>query len=211
MKKNYWILWILCAALLFSACSEGYEAVLSGSSVEDSSGGPDDVSVSDVQNTPDPGAPVRAVPLIWVYVCGAVNHPGVYQLAEGSRVCEALQCAGGLKEDADERSLNQAQVLEDGQQIIVLTVEETKNTGSGTAAGSGSGSNAGGSSGNAKVNINTAGREELMTLPGIGEARAEAIIAYREENGAFQSAEEIMKIEGIKEKSYAKLQDKICV
>lgn len=229
MKKEYWILWILCAALAFCACSGGYEVVL-----------PDSEGTSELSGTPAPsgsyeetenadetasGSPddtdensCRAIPLICVYVCGAVARPGVYRLPEGSRVYEALQAAGGLSEEADAKSLNQAQLLEDGQQITVLTAEEVKNgvkTGTGTAGGT-SGSGVGGGAGSsgteaAKVNLNTATKEELMTLPGVGEARAEAIIAYRDENGGFKSAEDIMKIEGIKEKSYAKLQDKICV
>jgi competence protein ComEA len=234
MKRKYWILWILSAAFIFTACSDGYQVVVAGSSpaaVEESAGNSSsedekkslsgDASSGDGgkemrDSSADSGRTVYASPLIFVYVCGAVNQPGVYQLAEGSRVCDALRCAGGLREDADDKSLNQAQVLSDGQQITVLTEEEAKNSGNtGPVAGqSGDGLSGGESSGtvpDAKVNINTAGKEELMTLPGVGEARAEAIIAYREENGGFRSAEDIMKIEGIKEKLYAKLQDKICV
>jgi competence protein ComEA len=245
MKRKYWILWIVCAAFLFTACSKSYQAVVAGSSpaglaeLPGGSGGSAEGGSSgrfaegkSSGGTPESGSSgggragavsadsgshaARPVPLIWVYVCGAVNQPGVYQLAEGSRVCDALRCAGGLRGDADDRSLNQAQVLGDGQQITVLTAEEAKSGGSVPAgAGTdGSGTPGSGSSGagsDAKVNINTAGKDELMTLPGVGEARADAIIAYREENGGFKSAEDIMKIEGIKEKSYAKLQDKICV
>ena len=142
---------------------------------------------------------------IWVYVCGAVHHPGVYELPEGSRVFEALAAAGGLTEDAEERSLNQASLLSDGEQITVYTREEIE--GQGGIPGPAAAEAAGASSG--KVNLNTAGKEELMTLSGIGESRAGAIIRYREQNGPFTSIEEIMQIDGIKEKSFEKIKEHI--
>lgn len=154
----------------------------------------------------------------YVYVCGAVNAPGVYELPEGSRVYEAIAMAGGMTGEADGRSLNQAAEVSDGQQITVYTREEAaefqKNgSGDGTAgqaAGSGGNLSAGVPE-KAKVNINTAGREELMTLHGIGAARADAILAYREQHGAFSRIEDIMNVEGIKEKAFAKIRDDIVV
>lgn len=154
----------------------------------------------------------------YVYVCGAVNAPGVYELPEGSRVYEAIAMAGGMTGEADGRSLNQAAEVSDGQQITVYTREEAaefqKN-----GSGDGTAGQAAGSEGNlsagepekAKVNINTAGREELMTLHGIGAARADAILAYREQHGAFSRIEDIMNVEGIKEKAFAKIRDDIVV
>lgn len=149
---------------------------------------------------------------IYVHVCGAVQVPGVYELAEGSRVYQALAAAGGLTEDADERYLNQAGLLEDGQQVLVYTREEI-------AAGVVNGNqnqdqvqNSRGESengGSGKVNLNTADKDQLLTLPGIGDTRAEAILAYRAANGNFASIEEIMNVEGIKEKMYEKLKDYI--
>lgn len=138
-----------------------------------------------------------------IYICGAVANPGVYTLPEGSRVYELIEAAGGLLEDADNRVLNQAGVLQDGQQIVVYTKEEAEDlpvpdSAAGTVA-----------SDEGKVNLNTANAEKLMTLSGIGEARAQAIIAYREQNGGFQSIEEIMEIEGIKEKLFEKIREQI--
>ena len=150
------------------------------------------------QETPETAEPGS----IWVYVCGAVYCPGVYELPEGSRVYEALAAAGGLTEEAEERSLNQASLLTDGQQILVYTEEEIQNMGG--AAGT-----AGDASGSGRVNLNTAGMEELMTLSGIGESRAQAILMYREQYGPFTSIEEIMNIDGIKEKSFAKIKEYI--
>ncbi len=154
----------------------------------------------------------------YVYVCGAVNAPGVYELPAGSRVYEAIAMAGGMTGEADGRSLNQAAQVADGQQITVYTREEAeklqKNGSSAAMAGqdAGSGGNlSAGESEKAKVNINTAGREELMTLHGIGAARADAILAYREQHGAFSRIEDIMNVEGIKEKAFAKIRDDIVV
>lgn len=143
---------------------------------------------------------------IWVYVCGAVQSPGVYELPAESRVFEALEAAGGTRKDAELRLLNQAAFLTDGEQITVLTAEEVETAGGVPAAGAEK-EEAGAFSG--KVNLNTAGREELMTLSGIGEARAAAIIAYREAHGPFSSPEEIMNIEGIKEKAFSKIKEEI--
>ena len=144
--------------------------------------------------------------MIWVYVCGAVRVPGVYQLPAEGRVYQALDAAGGVTENAELRSLNQAALLKDGEQITVYTVQEIENAGGMQAPNPGLQN---GSAGSGKININTAGQEELMKLSGIGEVRAQAIIKYREENGPFTAIEEIMNIEGIKEKSFSKIKDEI--
>ena len=133
--------------------------------------------------------------LLTVYICGEVRRPGVYTLDETARIEDLVNAAGGALPDADLSRINLAQKLTDGQQVIVYA----KNAGD---AGAGTGS-AG------KVNLNLADKEELMTLPGIGEARAESILAYREEIGWFQSPEELMNISGIKEKMYEKIADRI--
>lgn len=135
----------------------------------------------------------------YVDVGGAVKNPGVYRLKSGSRVYEAIQMAGGLNENADVRNLNQAAAVSDGEKIYICTIEEQQTIiqSDNTADG--------------KVNINTASRDELMTLPGIGESKADAIIAYRQENGNFSSPEEIKNISGIKEGVYSKIADSIKV
>lgn len=146
---------------------------------------------------------------ICVHVCGAVVTSGVYRLPSGSRLYEAVLAAGGLREDADDTSLNQASVVEDGQQIYVPTKEEVQN---GTFKEvSDEGSKAGAGEVEGKVNINTADKEQLMTLRGIGESKATAIINYRETQGSFQSIEELMQIEGIKEGVFQKIRDMITI
>lgn len=151
----------------------------------------------------------------YVHVCGAVQNPGVYPVEPGMRIYEAISLAGGLTENADADWLNQAETMEDGQQIYVYTTEETaqlRQSGSWPDRDSPSGGAeaAKGSSDN-KINLNTATKEELTTLPGIGEARAEAVIAYREEHGGFGSIEEIQNISGIKTAVFSKIKDKITV
>ncbi len=140
---------------------------------------------------------------VYVYVCGAVKSPGVYQLKSGARVYEAIAAAGGMTGDAVEGQVNLAEVVTDAQQIYVPDASEMEASASGTA-----------SQGTAEVsdglvNINTADATQLMTLPGIGEAKAAAIIAYREENGPFAAPEDIMNVSGIKQGSYEKFKSLI--
>lgn len=151
---------------------------------------------------------------IWIHVCGQVVSPGVYELAPGSRVYEAIEAAGGLLEEAASDALNMAMELTDGQQLRVPTREEAEAIGAifdpSSCLGAQSIPGARGS-GEGRINLNTAGKEELMQLSGIGEARAEAIVAYRTEHGPFRRIEDIMKVSGIKEAAFEKIRDDITV
>lgn len=133
---------------------------------------------------------------IFVYVCGAVECEGVYELPEGSRVYEAIAAAGGFREDAAVTEINQAEVLKDEVQIYVPTEEEVKK---------------GQASKDGKINLNTATKAELMTLSGIGETKADSIIRYREEHGKFQSIEDIKNIDGIKDGLFERIKNSITV
>ena len=127
--------------------------------------------------------------VVYVHVCGQVNVPGVYELPKGSRIYEAVAAAGGMTKQAAGERLNQAATVEDGQQIYVLSKEEAAKNAepAGGEAGVLDASIPGmPQAGDGKVNLNTATAEELMTLSGIGEAKAEAILRYREEHGGFQ-------------------------
>lgn len=143
---------------------------------------------------------------ICVFVCGQVTEPGVYELPEGSRVYQAVAAAGGFLDTAAADWLNQAEPIQDGQKIYVPTLEEA---GAMTTEQGASGTSGEGTDG--RVNLNTASREELMTLTGIGEKKADAIIQYRESQGGFQSVDELMQVEGIKEATYNKIKDKIAI
>ena len=142
-----------------------------------------------------------------VYVCGAVRQPGVYYVA-GSAIREtAVQMAGGFTDDADVTYVNLAQTVVAGEQIYIPTMEERDTDGT-PVQDAPAGTNV---ETDGKININTAGKDALMTLPGIGESKADAIIAYREAQGKFQNTEELMNIRGIKEGIYNKIKDLIIV
>ena len=140
-----------------------------------------------------------------MYICGAVNTPGVYELDKDARVFEAIRSAGGMTDEAAPDAINQARVVSDGEQIYVPTAEEAESQGTGVEG------TVTESAVDDKVNINTAGKDELMTLTGIGEAKAGSILRYREENGRFESIEELMEIEGIKEGVFNKIKDDITI
>ena len=163
--------------------------------------------------------------MIYVDVCGAVANPGVFQLAAGSRVFQAIEAAGGYLPEAALTCVNRAGILTDGQQLYILTQEEMERQGldpaemAGASDGqmngsAGTGQNTGMTAQvqqDNRININTADEAQLTTLTGIGATRAQAIIAYREENGPFAAIEDIMNVQGIKEGTFAKIKDEIVV
>lgn len=151
---------------------------------------------------------------VCVYVCGEVNSPGVYELPAGSRIYEVIEKAQGMTENAAVSYLNQAEVLVDGARIYIPNVqEEASQNGAWQEESDMNGGAAGGSSDSShgKININKATKEELMTLTGIGESKAEDIITYRKENGPFQSIEDMKQIRGIKDGVLNKIKDEITV
>ncbi len=157
-------------------------------------------TVDKIENTEQKLTEDKTKSLLYVHVCGQVKNPGVYQLEEGARIFDAVQLAGGLTEEAWEEAINLAKIVTDGEQIRIpdqteaelFLLEETQ-----TESG--------------LINLNQATKEQLMTLTGIGEARAKDIIAYREEHGAFQTIEDIMKVPGIKEAAFGKIKNEIVV
>ena len=183
--RVYFVVFIIVFSTLLTGCSESRESGFQEISADEL----DEEGVSSEDNTTEK---------IFVHVCGEVKNPGVYELDAGSRVYEALEAAGGLTKNAADDSINQAELLNDGQKLEVVSKQEQKSQNDGT-----------GMTDVGKVNINEASKEELMTLSGIGEAKADAIIRYRETNGHFQSIEEIMEIEGIKEGVFRKIEEKI--
>lgn len=148
-------------------------------------------------------------PAFVVHVCGEVANPGIYELPAGSRIYEAVKAAGGFTENAEEESVNLASPIEDGVQIRIYSKDEAETLAAGAAPFDGF--EASGEGKEPVVNLNTATKEELMTLSGIGESRAEDIIRYREENGGFQNIEDIMKVSGIKDAAFQKIKDRITV
>lgn len=156
-----------------------------------------------------------------VYICGAVKHPGVYKFTAGSRINDAVNAASGFKKGAARTAINQARVLEDGEQITIPTLKQVKRKqlskitdGDNFQDKTTDNENTDSSereSQNTLININTASAGELTSLSGIGQSRADAIIEYRQSNGKFQSIEDIMKIPGIKQGIFNKIKNKISV
>lgn len=138
---------------------------------------------------------------ITVYICGAVVNEGVYTLVNGARVYEAIELAGGFTSDAVKEAVNLARQLADEEQIIVPTEEDI-------ISGKYNYEN---NDNNKLININYASKELLMTLPGIGEAKADSIIKYRENNGLFNNTEDIMNVNGIKGALYNNIKDLITI
>jgi competence protein ComEA len=192
-RKIFKIAAVFCTFLVLGGChfaefgadrnkENVYEADFSGN--EESSG---DSSFSEEKSTEQH--------YIYVQVCGHVVNPGVYEVLEGSRMYEVIECAGGILADAGTDSLWLAKAVSDGDRIYVPGVDEDVCEQESIADGI--------------VNINTADAAQLMTLPGIGESRAADILQFREENGAFESIEDIMKVPGIKTAAFNKIKDKI--
>lgn len=192
-QKIIYIIILLILTVSFGGCQSGQEneLLLTGQEEERK----EDISEEEMS-----GADSQENPVIYVQVSGAVAKPGVYELEAGSRIFQALELAGGATEEADTRSLNQAEILEDGQMVYIPDAEEAaaqellpKQEDDG------------------RINLNTATETELMTLPGIGAAKARSILSWREANGSFQCTEDLMKIEGIKDGVFSKIKDSIKV
>lgn len=147
-------------------------------------------------------------PSIRIHVGGAVATPGVVELFSGSRVCDAIDAAGGFREDAARDALNLARVVNDGEQLIVPLRDAVDATSGGDDPSWGEGA---GSDTPKLININRASMEELDTLPGVGVSTAERIIADRTENGPFSAPEDLKRVSGIGDKKYTALADRICV
>ncbi|QTJ47129.1 helix-hairpin-helix domain-containing protein [Dolosigranulum pigrum] len=143
--------------------------------------------------------------LFMVDVKGEVHAPGVYELPADGRVKDAIAMAEGLTDEANELAINFAQKVEDQMVIYVPHMDDDSGLPENTTTGAGE------ASGATVININTASEQELMTLSGIGQAKAQQIIQYREENGLFDTPEDLMNVSGIGEKSFETLKVSIKV
>lgn len=213
----------------------GVDDSVSGGPLEKSSGNSGEDSGETVSErdfeTVEPATVESRLEKIFVYVCGSVRQPGVYEFQDGARIYEAVEAAGGMLEEADSRAVNLAAELKDQMQIYIPSQAETAGgqSASGNAqesyvltgdasngadsapvsGGADSQAEAGGT--DSRININTAQESQLTTLPGIGPSKAKDIIEYREAHGAFSSVEELMDIPGIKSGVFDKIKDKVTV
>ena len=178
----------------------------------------DDIALSDI---PENGiesieetseAAIEENTTVIIDVAGAVINPCVVELPKGSRVYQAIEKAGGLTENADTRSTNQAEILTDGQKVYIPTKQELEGTNNGTSGtASFSSPYESGSDSSRLININTADSTALQELTGVGPATAEKIINYRNENGKFNRIDDIKNVSGIGDKTFEKFKDKITV
>lgn len=164
-----------------------------------------EVKINQRENT-QPQVELQIEKPIYIQLCGAVLNPGIYSCKEGDYLFMIIEKAGGLLDAACFESVNQAQMVVDGQLIMVYTKEEYSLMKTANNKTNNEGSNV-----TTKVNINIADAVKLMSLPGIGEAKAAQIIEYRENKGVFTKIEDIMNIGGIKERLFETIKDAICV
>ena len=157
-----------------------------------------DLTETETESPADRAEPESAEAV--VYVCGYVKEPGVYSLPADARAGDAVKAAGGFLSEADTEYINLAETVADGEKLRIPSKREA-------AAGSAAAAEAD----DGLVNINTADAETLETLPGIGPAKAEAILAYRAEQGGFTVIEDIMLVPGIKEAAFSRIKDHIKV
>lgn len=203
MKKIQRLIILMVFALSFAGCAKDTEIYLEQTQTEHV---PETENPQEEVRTRKTDKETEALPLV-VYVCGEVVNPGVYELTSGMRICDAVDAAGGLTKKASRDYWNLAEELTDGQMLYFPTSEEAekrKDSAAETAADTGDAADG-------KVNINTADISQLLTIPGIGQTRAEAVLAYRQEHGSFQRIEDIMKVSGIKNGLFEKMKDYITV
>jgi competence protein ComEA len=146
---------------------------------------------------PSTNSPTTGQGSVFVHIVGAVVHPGLYELRDGDRVVDVVAAAGGLTATADEAQLNLARRVSDGEQIFVPEIGAAPAAAAGTVGG--------------KVNINTADSTTLETLPRVGPAMAERIIAWRTANGRFSAIEDLMSVTGIGAKTFDGFKDLITI
>lgn len=186
-RKKMWLLILLGNLIVFGGCTgEGEEWYFPTTTTE----------ITEDRNLSIETGEITKK--ILVYVCGAVKEPGVVELESDARVVDAITLVGGFEKEADETYINLAGKLQDGEKIYVPTVSEVSQWNE--------------EKGSEKlIDINTADIEELCKLSGIGESKAMDIITYREKKGPFQRKEDLMKVPGIKQNLYEKIEDNIIV
>ena len=193
MKKTIICLAAVFLVLSFTACSGDEEVVIESRIPEEEAASTESYS----EETGLSGA--------FVYVTGAVQKPGIYEVPSGTRIFQVIDKAGGFTGDADAEALNLASPVQDGSVIRVPGISRK------TDNEAGDGASDEGVTDSGLININTASLTDLTRINGIGESRAQAIISYREENGSFSCIEDIKKVSGIKDGLFNKIKDQITV
>ncbi|MDD6208532.1 MAG: helix-hairpin-helix domain-containing protein [Clostridiales bacterium] len=206
------IMGVLMSGLL-SGCGKEQTVIWDTAQETQSQNTPDALDRPGTDDTPAQQMEEQDAPLVAgkVYIWGEIKNPGVYEFYPDARIGDIVELAGGLTKKAAPGCVNLAALVEDGQEIHIYDKSSWDEQGrSGQPLGQSTGQS-GSENSQTLVNLNTATKEQLMTLPGIGEAKAQAILNFRSEQGAFLQIEDIMKITGIKEKMFQKIKNYITV
>lgn len=193
MKKTAICLSAVFLVLSFTACSGDEEVMIENRIPEEETASTESYS----EETASSG--------VYVYVTGAVQKPGIYEVPSGTRIFQVIDKAGGFTRDADAEALNLASQVQDGSVIRVPDISRRADNEAGDDISGEVVKDDG------LININTASLTDLTHINGIGESRAQAIISYREENGSFSCIEDIKKVSGIKDGLFNKIKDQITV
>ncbi len=216
-KKQYFIIGVVVLGLIFffkkEDTKQNENASLLPEKTEQSSS-----SIFSTSNQSSSAQSVSQSKTVTCDISGAVKHQGVYTLKNGARIQELIEAAGGAKQNAQLKAVNRAVMLKDQDKIHIPykgeKVENASNsssTGAGTTTTNESTSSESGQNNGEKVNLNTASAADLQKLNGIGQKKAEQIIAYREQNGQFKKIEDLMQVSGIGEKTFAALKDQLAL
>lgn len=149
---------------------------------------------------------------VTVDIAGAVKKSGVYTLKNGTRLNDLLKMCGGLTDKAETRAINRAALLKDQDQIYVPHIgEKVENIPTATNSSNNSSTSDSTDSNSEQIHLNSATVQDLQKLNGIGQKKAEQIIAYRDQNGGFKQIEDLIKVTGIGEKTFEKLKDQLAL
>ena len=192
---------VITALLLFGRNGENDEIIVEQVGEPETELQIGETGIAGSDSEEDVSMPSTAVKLV-VDISGCVKTPGVYEIADGTRLHEVIELAGGLTKEADIDAINQAELVTDGQKILIPAKAEEYNSGNKSQEMTTTSD---------KININTADSSSLQEIPGVGPATADKIIQYRDANGRFHSIEDIRNVSGIGDKTFEKMKDKICV
>lgn len=226
-KKMYIVIVLLAAGGFYYAnrqpAADNSALLSSGQSMSENSGQSlQSSSVSSVAASASSAASAANAEVV-CDISGAVKHQGVYRLKNGARLEDLIEKAGGLTKDAQLQAINRSQLLKDQEKIYIpgkgdkVEAAQTANSAaasapaaSASASSSASSSTSGAASGDL-INLNTATASDLQKLNGIGEKKAEQIIAYRQEKGSFKSVDELKEVSGIGDKTFAAIKDQLTI
>lgn len=220
-KKMYIVIVLLAAGGFYYAnrqpAADNSALLSSGQSMSENSG-------QSLQSSSASSAASAANAEVVCDISGAVKHQGVYRLKNGARLEDLIEKAGGLTKDAQLKAINRSQLLKDQDKIYIpgkgdkVGAAQTANSAAASAPASSasassssvSSSTSGAASGDL-INLNTATASDLQKLNGIGEKKAEQIIAYRQEKGSFKSIDELKEVSGIGDKTFAAIKDQLTI